>query len=121
MKLQIEKRIYGGAGLARHEGKAIFVPFTLPGEVVEAHIMEDKRSYASAELDAVLEPSQRSGSSAAMRLLWRVRQDVPYQHASYTQQVAQSSWVFCGKPLERACVASLPEIVPVFAEPLGYP
>jgi len=43
LKLRIEKAIYGGAGLARSEGKAIFVPFTLPGEEVEAHIAEESR------------------------------------------------------------------------------
>ena len=53
MKLHIEKCVYGGAGLARADGKTIFVPFTLPGELVEAHITEDKRSFANAELDAV--------------------------------------------------------------------
>jgi 23S rRNA (uracil1939-C5)-methyltransferase len=40
MKLQIEKAVYGGAGLAHQtegadEGKTVFVPFTLPGEVIE--------------------------------------------------------------------------------------
>ena len=60
MKLRIEKLIYGGAGLARHEGKAIFVPFTLPGELVEARITQDHGSYASAELEEILETSAAS-------------------------------------------------------------
>ena len=53
MKLSIEKAVYGGLGLARVEGKTVFVPLALPGEEVEAHIIEDKRSFANAELDAV--------------------------------------------------------------------
>ena len=45
MKLQIEKAVYGGAGLAHQTegedaGKAVFVPFTLPGELVEARLLE---------------------------------------------------------------------------------
>ena len=40
MRLHIEKAVYGGSGLARADGKAIFVPFTLPGEEVEAHFRE---------------------------------------------------------------------------------
>ena len=36
--LEIEKLVYGGAGLARHEGGAVFVPFVLPGETVEVDL-----------------------------------------------------------------------------------
>ena len=58
MKLRIEKAIYGGDGLARIPGgKTVFVPETLPGELVEATIATDRRSFATGKLDAVLEPS----------------------------------------------------------------
>ena len=58
MKLRIEKAIYGGDGLARiPAGKTVFVPGTLPGELVEATIATDRRSFANGKLDAVLEPS----------------------------------------------------------------
>ena len=45
MRLQIEKAVYGGSGLAHQTegegaGRAVFVPFTLPGEVVEANPTE---------------------------------------------------------------------------------
>jgi 23S rRNA (uracil1939-C5)-methyltransferase len=63
MKLRIEKAIYGGNGLARIPppdtlaGKTVFVPATLPGELVEARIAADRRSFATGELDSILEPS----------------------------------------------------------------
>jgi 23S rRNA (uracil1939-C5)-methyltransferase len=58
MKLRIEKAIYGGDGLARiPAGKTVFVPGTLPGELVEATIAADRRSFAESELEAILEPS----------------------------------------------------------------
>jgi 23S rRNA (uracil1939-C5)-methyltransferase len=58
MKLRIEKAVYGGDGLARiPEGKTMFVPATLPGELVEAHITEERRGFANGQLDAVFEPS----------------------------------------------------------------
>jgi 23S rRNA (uracil1939-C5)-methyltransferase len=58
MKLRIEKAIYGGDGLARiPAGKTVFIPGTLPGELVEATIATDKRSFATGKLDAILEPS----------------------------------------------------------------
>jgi 23S rRNA (uracil1939-C5)-methyltransferase len=58
MKLRIEKAIYGGDGLARiPAGKTVFVPGTLPGELVEATITTDRRSFATGKVDAILEPS----------------------------------------------------------------
>ena len=38
-------------------GKTVFVPGTLPGELVEATIAADRRSFATSELDTILEPS----------------------------------------------------------------
>ena len=46
MQLTIEKLVYGGDGLARlpadehGPGKAVFVPFVLAGERVEANLVE---------------------------------------------------------------------------------
>jgi 23S rRNA (uracil1939-C5)-methyltransferase len=65
LKLRIEKPVYGGAGLARVPsadggslaGKTVFVASTLPGELVEAVLVEDKRSFATGELGAILEAS----------------------------------------------------------------
>jgi 23S rRNA (uracil1939-C5)-methyltransferase len=58
VKLRIEKAIYGGDGLARvPAGKTVFVPGTLPGELVEANIASDRRSFATGKLDSILEPS----------------------------------------------------------------
>ena len=65
MKLRIEKAIYGGAGLARIPsdagpelaGKAVFVAGTLPEEVVEARIAADKRSFATGQLETIIEAS----------------------------------------------------------------
>ena len=67
MLLNIEKLIYGGDGLARlpagdaHDvrgrGKAVFVPFVLAGEKIEAALTEEKPGFARAHASAILEPS----------------------------------------------------------------
>ncbi|MGA7313319.1 MAG: 23S rRNA (uracil(1939)-C(5))-methyltransferase RlmD [Silvibacterium sp.] len=117
MKLCIEKAIYGGSGLARADGKAVFVPFTLPGEVVEAHVTEDRASYASAELDGVLEASSA-----------RVSPPCPYfgecggchyQHATYAQQLEMKVQIL-RETLERAHLKEIPAIAIVQGEALGY-
>jgi len=83
--------IYGGDGLARlpadekGRGKAVFVPFALPGEKVEATVVEQKPGFARARVEAILEPSPH-----------RVKSGCPYfgscggcqyQHASYEHQL----------------------------------
>lgn len=40
---------HGGSALGRHEKRTIFIPYTIPGETVEAQIIEDKGRIAFAE------------------------------------------------------------------------
>jgi 23S rRNA (uracil1939-C5)-methyltransferase len=91
LKLTIEKLVYGGDGLARlpadGEGrsKAVFVPFVLENEDLEASIVDDRPSFARGRLDQVLKSS-----------LLRVDALCPYfqrcggchyQHTSYEHQL----------------------------------
>jgi len=117
MKLQIEKAIYGGAGLARAEGKAVFVPFTLPGEVVEAHITEDRGSYANAELDSVLQPSPERVSAACA--YFGECGGCHYQHAKYAAQVEMKVQIL-RESLERAHLTDIPPIFAVQGQSLEY-
>ncbi len=57
MDLKIEKLIYGGEGLAHHNGSTVFVPFVLPAERVAASTIEQKKKFVRARVDEVLEPS----------------------------------------------------------------
>ena len=99
MLLNIEKLIYGGDGLARlppdvhrdvhsdihSRGKAVFLPFVLPGERVEATITEQKPGFARGRADAILQPSPHRISPACPYFL-RCG-GCHYQHADYEQQV----------------------------------
>jgi 23S rRNA (uracil1939-C5)-methyltransferase len=117
MKLRIEKAIYGGDGLARDSGKTIFVPGTLPGELVEATIAADRRSFATSELAAVIESSpQRVVPGCAY---------VPrcggcqYQHASPAFQL-QMKLDILKETLIRAHVPVPGEIAGLAGQPWGY-
>lgn len=55
--LTIERLVYGGDGLARREGKAVFVPLSLPGERVRATVVERHAGYDRARLLAIETPS----------------------------------------------------------------
>ena len=61
--LSIEKLIYGGDGLARTpvdadgRSRAVFVPFVLPGERIEAEIQQEKTGFARGSLTQLIEAS----------------------------------------------------------------
>ena len=54
--LRIEALANGGAGIARLEGRVIFVPGTAPGDLVRCRLGREKRTYADAEVVEILEP-----------------------------------------------------------------
>ncbi len=59
MTIIAEKPVAGGSCLARVDGKAVFVPFVLPGETAEIEIVENRKDWAKARLIGVLEKSPR--------------------------------------------------------------
>jgi len=57
-EIQLDKFTYGGDALGRlPDGRAVFVPFGLPGELVRIRLVHEKKNFARAELLEVLEPS----------------------------------------------------------------
>ncbi|MGQ0793603.1 MAG: class I SAM-dependent RNA methyltransferase [Deltaproteobacteria bacterium] len=57
MRVQIEKLAFGGAGVARAEGKVYFVRGALAGDTVEIQITRDRGRFAEARVLSILEPS----------------------------------------------------------------
>ncbi len=62
LELKIEDYAFGGKGIARiksEEGSfVVFVPNTLPGQLVKAQINKTSKNYAEAKLIDVLQPSE---------------------------------------------------------------
>jgi 23S rRNA (uracil1939-C5)-methyltransferase len=56
--ITLEKLTYGGEAMGRlPDGRAVFVPFGLPGENVRVRLVQDKQSFARGELLEVLTAS----------------------------------------------------------------
>lgn len=55
--LELTGIAHGGSAIGRHEGRAVFVPYAIPGETIRARIVQDKGRYAIAELVEVLSAS----------------------------------------------------------------
>jgi 23S rRNA (uracil1939-C5)-methyltransferase len=89
--LTIEKLIYGGDGLARlpadshGRGKAVFVPFVLAGETIEASLTEQKPGFARARAEIIVESSPHRASPACP--YFGQCGGCHYQHSSYEHQL----------------------------------
>jgi 23S rRNA (uracil1939-C5)-methyltransferase len=57
LDLSIDTLTLGGRGLGRHEGKAVFVPYTAPGDLVRCRVTRSRSQFDEAELCEVLQPS----------------------------------------------------------------
>ncbi|HET8564104.1 MAG TPA: class I SAM-dependent RNA methyltransferase [Candidatus Binatia bacterium] len=58
--LLLEKHTYGGDAMGRlDDGRAVFVPFGLPGERVRVQLTEEKRGFARGKLLDVITPSPK--------------------------------------------------------------
>ena len=139
MQLQIEKLVYGGDGLARlpaeehgltpprqhrapwgprGSGKAVFMPFVIPGEEVDATMVEDRAGFTRARIDRVLVPSAE-----------RIEPACPYfgrcggchyQHINYAAQLRFKAEIL-RETLRRTAKLDLQQEITVHAsEPWAY-
>ena len=84
--LKIQDVAFGGKGVAREQGKAVFVPYTIAGELVSAEIVRERRQFAEAEL---VEVKQSSPDRVAPQCKYFGRcGGCAYQHIDYQYQLA---------------------------------
>jgi 23S rRNA (uracil1939-C5)-methyltransferase len=117
VELKIQDIAFGGKGVARDEGKAVFIPFTIEGECVRADIVREKKQFAEGELVELLEPSPER---AAPECPYFGRcGGCSYQHISYAHQLEIKA-----KQVEQAMrrIARLaePPMQPMVPSPLPY-
>lgn len=83
--LTIDSVAFGGKGIGRDNGKTIFVPFTIHGEIVSAKIVREKKQFAEAEL---VELKKRSPERVEARCPYFGRcGGCSYQHIHYRHQL----------------------------------
>ena len=115
--LKIEDIAFGGKGVARESGKAVFVPFTIDGERVSAQIVREKKQFAEAELVDLQEISPH-----------RVKSQCPYfgrcggcayQHIAYEHQLA-IKWRQVRDILQRIGKIKDVPMRPIIPSPISY-
>jgi 23S rRNA (uracil1939-C5)-methyltransferase len=85
MEITIEKLIYGGEGLAHHDGSTVFVPFVLPAERVSAAPVEQKKKFIRARVERLLDPSPERAAARCPH--FGVCGGCDYQHIPYDAQL----------------------------------
>jgi 23S rRNA (uracil1939-C5)-methyltransferase len=97
LELTIEKLVYGGDGLSRlpaderGRGKAVFVPFVLERETVEAVLLEQRPGFARARAERII-----AGSARRIEPLCPYFQrcgGCHYQHTNYEHQLEIKSTI----------------------------
>ncbi len=115
--VQMEKPVYGGAFLAHVEGKAVFVPLTLPDEQARIRIAQSKPGYSTAEADEIVTASADRVAPGCQH--FGACGGCCYQHANYQAQLAFKQAIL-RETLERGGVTVPTEIDVLAGEPWHY-
>jgi len=117
VELLIEDIAFGGKGVGRVEGKAVFVPFTIAGEQVAARIVRQKKSLAQAEVVEVLKASPERVSPPCP--YFERCGGCAYQHMTYEHQLHWKSHQV-GQALRRVGKFREPPLRPIVPSPREY-
>ena len=83
--VRIEKLVYGGEGLAHHEGQTVFAPFVLPNENVSIEPVEKRKKFIRGRVAQIKTPS--ADRAAAPCPYFSVCGGCDYQHIPYELQL----------------------------------
>ena len=85
IELQIDDVAFGGKGVGRDNGKAVFVPFTIESERIVADVVREKKNFAEAEFLQVLSASEHRATPKCP--YFGRCGGCSYQHISYEHQL----------------------------------
>jgi 23S rRNA (uracil1939-C5)-methyltransferase len=116
--VEITTLVYGGDGLGRlPDGRAVFVPFCLPGERVRIQITEEKPRHARAELLEVLSPSPLRIQPRCLH--FGICGGCQYQHLAYEDQVRFKTEIV-REQLQRIGGIPEPAVNPIIPSPAPF-
>ncbi|MEB7587480.1 23S rRNA (uracil(1939)-C(5))-methyltransferase RlmD [Serratia rubidaea] len=106
-----------GQGVARHNGKAVFIPGVLPGEQAEIQLTEDKRQFAKGKLKRLLTRSPQRVEPRCPH--FGVCGGCQQQHADESLQ-QQSKSAALGRMIARETGVSVPPEAVIAGPQYGY-
>ncbi len=112
--IKIDNLTYGGDGIGRLDGKAVFVPYGAPGDSVTVKFIKEKKSFAIAELIEVTEPSELRTEPACP--VFGECGGCQWQHITYETQLKAKAELFT-ETLKRLAEVEFPEPPKLIASP----
>jgi 23S rRNA (uracil1939-C5)-methyltransferase len=85
IEVTIEKLIYGGDGLAHHEGATVFVPYVIPGEEIAIQETERKKKFVRGLPEKIIKPSPERVAPPCPH--FQICGGCHYQHIPYESQL----------------------------------
>jgi 23S rRNA (uracil1939-C5)-methyltransferase len=117
MQVEIEKLAFGGAGIARTNGKVVFVKGGLPGEILKIRVIKDKGRYAEASIDEILRTSNERTQAPCP--VFGECGGCQWQHVKYHFQLRAKEQIL-KETLERIGGLKGIEIEPIISSPREY-
>lgn len=118
LTIKLEKLTYGGDALGRlPDGRAAFVPFALPGEMVRARVVDEKRGHVRAEPVEVLEASPERITPKCRH--FGVCGGCHYQHLPYESQLKAKTEILRDQ-LRRIGKIENPPVQEMIASPVQW-
>lgn len=102
--LDITSLVHGGRGIGRHDGKAIFVPLTVPGDRVDCRVVKSKRRYVEAELYEIVDPSPLRREPPCP--FFATCGGCQWQHVPYREQTRWKERIFTDLMLRSKVISS---------------
>jgi 23S rRNA (uracil1939-C5)-methyltransferase len=108
-----------GWGLARVEGKVVFVKHAVPGDLIDVQIDKSKSNYAEGTIHALLDPSEHRRAPTCTH--FGLCGGCSWQHIDYTKQLEYKSQIV-HDALVRIGKLEVPEMLPIVGSdsPLMY-
>ncbi|SEA46235.1 23S rRNA m(5)U-1939 methyltransferase [Desulfuromusa kysingii] len=108
--LTIETLVNGGAGLARFEGRVVFIPDTAVGDVVTCRVTKEKKKFLEARIIETIKPS-----STRCQPVCPVAGDCggcQWQHLPYSEQLFWKDSLF-RETLAHQCGIDINNVLPI--------
>jgi 23S rRNA (uracil1939-C5)-methyltransferase len=116
--LRIEKLVYGGDGLARHEGQIVLTPFVLPEELADVETRPAKGGLLRGSAATIIETSPYRIKPACE--YFANCGGCHYQHAAYEYQLQQKQAILRETLKRLGGFEYESEIHTISGEPWGY-
>ncbi len=117
VELSIDSLAFGGAGVGRHQGKAVFVPFTAPGDRARVRITKNKARFAEGALVDLIAPGP--GRRSAPCPVFGSCGGCQWQHLPYDEQCRWKEAIFADS-LQRHCGLTPEQLRPMQAAPCEW-